>query len=114
MSKLQILLLIAIAGGVLQNQANIKRWLNPPPPRIPGKDKVVLYSTTWCGYCAKTRDFFADNNIAYQDVDVETTEAGKIAYQHLGADGVPIVVINNDTIIRGYDPEGIDTALAGE
>lgn len=27
------------------------------------KNEVVLYATDWCGYCRKTRKFFAENNI---------------------------------------------------
>lgn len=114
MSKTTLLLLLALVGGLLQNQSKIKHWLNPPPPRIPGSDKVILYSTTWCGYCAKTREYFADNQIDYQDIDVEQTDEGQTAYQQMGANGVPIVVINNDTVIRGYDPDEINTALGIE
>jgi glutaredoxin len=72
---------------------------------------VVLYSTTWCGYCAKTRTYFAENHIEYQDIDVEKTEAGQKAYQELGANGVPIVVVNDDKIIRGYAPSDFVEAL---
>ncbi|MEQ1484947.1 glutaredoxin family protein [Methyloglobulus sp.] len=111
MSKTTFLLLIALVGGLLQNQSKIKHWLHPPPPRTPGNDKVILYSTTWCGYCAKTRKYFADNGIDYQDIDVEQTDEGRTTYQQMGANGVPIIVINNDTIIRGYDIDEIDTAL---
>ena len=114
MSKTTFLFLIVLVGGLLQNQTKIKHWLHPPTPRIPGNDKVVLYSTTWCGYCAKTRDYFADNNIDFQDVDVEKTEEGRKTYQQMGANGVPIIVINNDTVIRGYEPDEIDKALGIE
>lgn len=107
------LLVIAIIGGLLQNQDKIRRWLNPPPPRAPGSDKVVLYSTKWCGYCAKTRKYFAENNIAYQDLDVELNESGKAAYQRFGAPGVPIVEINDDKVIFGYNPDEIEQSLAG-
>ncbi|MCX7098906.1 MAG: hypothetical protein NTV43_13470 [Methylococcales bacterium] len=110
------LLLIALMGGLYQNQEAINAWLNPPPPkpaRVPGDDKVTLYSTVWCGYCAKTRRYFADNDIAYEDIDVEHTGAGQAAYQKLGANGVPIIVIN-DTVIQGYSPDKIDAALSSE
>ena len=109
--QIKHLLIIALIGGAWQNQAKIKHWLNPPPPHIPGADKVVLYSTSWCGYCAKTREYFAENNIPYQDFDVERSDAGQQAYQHLGANGVPIVVVNDDKVIRGYDPDEISASL---
>jgi len=110
MSKTTIFLLLAFAA-LFQNQAKIKNWLNPMPPLTPGSYKVVLYSTTWCGYCAKTRAYFAENHIEYQDIDVEKTEAGQKAYQELGANGVPIVVVNDDKIIRGYAPSDYVEAL---
>ncbi|MEQ1528489.1 MAG: glutaredoxin family protein [Methylococcales bacterium] len=111
MPKAALFLLIALLGGLVQHQAKIKSWLHPLPPLTPGSYQVLLYSTVWCGYCAKTREYFADNHIDYQDIDVEKTEQGRTAYQQLGANGVPIVVINNDTVIRGFAPDEIAAAL---
>lgn len=74
---------------------------------------MVLYSTTWCGYCAKTRQYFGEHNIAYTDLDVEHSELGEKGYQELGGNGVPIVVINQDTVIHGYAPEQLEAALQG-
>ncbi len=114
MSKTTLFLLIFLLGGLVQNQGKITAWLHPLPPLEPGSYKVVLYSTTWCGFCAKTRDYFANNHIDYQDIDVEVTEEGRRAYQELGANGVPIVIVNNDKIIRGYAPGEIADALTAK
>src|SRR5574343_1446821 len=94
-----LILLICVIGGVTQNFDKIKRWINPPPPKAPGSDKVVLYSTQWCGYCAKTRKYFAENQIAYQELDVERSDAGKTAYQKFGSPGVPIVEVNDEQVV---------------
>lgn len=110
LSKKFLFLLLVLA--VLQNQSKIKRWLNPPPPREPGTYSLVMYSTTWCGYCAQMRRYFADYNLQYRDVDVENTDEGKQAYQALGADGVPIVVVNGKTVIKGYAPDEVEQALS--
>lgn len=114
MSKQFFLVLIALLGGLIQNHDKINHWLNPPPPRVTGQNDVVLYSTTWCGYCAKTRQYFAENNISYIDLDVETSEQGRTEYQRMGGNGVPIVVVNNDTVIHGYAPDEINAALNGD
>jgi len=82
-----------------------------PPLILTGQEKVVLYATDWCGYCAKTRRFFADNHIPYQELDVEHSELGRKEYQKLGGGGVPVIVVNDSTVIRGYDPEAIVEAL---
>lgn len=105
--------LLAIAGGTLENRDKINHWFNPPPPLSQNATKkdVVLYSTTWCGYCAKTREFFAENHIKYTDLDVEKSEQGRKDYERLGGNGVPIVIINREIAIRGYNPEAITDAL---
>jgi glutaredoxin len=109
---MQVLLFCA-AVGLYQNWDAIGRWLNPPPPRPAGAEagSVVLYATSWCGYCAKTREFFAQNHIAYQELNVENSAEGRSGYMRLGGGGVPIVVVNGDTVIRGYAPNAIVEAL---
>lgn len=112
MSKTHLLLIIALLFGAWQDRVKIKRlFFSPPPIQLDNKE-VVLYSTTWCGYCAKTREYFASNNIPYQDINVETP-AGDMAYAQLGLSGhgVPVVVINKDKIIQGYNPEEINWSL---
>ncbi len=112
MPKNHLLLIMALLAGAWQDRVKIKRLFISPPPISLDNKKVVLYSTTWCGYCAKTREYFANNNIPYQDINVETP-AGDTAYTQLGLSGhgVPVVVINNDKIIQGYNPEEITWSL---
>jgi glutaredoxin len=111
MSKPAWLLLLCVAVGLQQNWRKIDHWLYPPTPRPPGTEKVELYATSWCGYCAKTREFFAKNHIRYQEWNVEDGAEGQRGYEKLGGGGVPIIVVNDDTVIRGYDPDGINEAL---
>lgn len=112
MSKPMLLLIGCLAIGLYQNWYVIENFFYPPPPpSSTGAENVVLYSTQWCGYCAKTRKFFAKNHIAYKELDVETSAQGRADYQRLGANGVPIIVVNGSTVIRGYDPESINEAL---
>ena len=33
--------------------------------------KVVMYSTSWCGYCKKAKNYFEANKIAYIEKDIE-------------------------------------------
>lgn len=72
--------------------------------------KVILYGTTWCGYCKKTRAFLAENNIAYTEFDIESSAEGKQRYDAIQGYGVPVLEVNN-TVIRGYAPEEILAAL---
>lgn len=59
----------------------------------------------------KTREYFAENNIDYIDLDVEKSEEGRVQYKRMGGNGVPIVVVNNETVIHGYAPDEINAAL---
>ena len=113
MSKPMLLLVGCLLVGLYQNWGSIEHWLSPQQPvgGLPGAENVILYATQWCGYCAKTRKFFAKNKIAYTEVDVETTAVGRTEYKRLGAGGVPIIVINGATVIHGFDPDAINEAL---
>jgi glutaredoxin len=112
MSRTTLLLLLCIMAGLQQNWQRINMWLNPPPPMPVGEERIVLYATTWCGYCAKTRKFFAENQIAYQEWDVENSAEGRNGYRQLGGNSVPIIVVDGSKVIRGYDPESITEALS--
>jgi mycoredoxin len=74
---------------------------------------VTLYATEWCGYCKKTRKFLAENNIDYQEYDIEKSEEGSRRYKALNGNGVPLVVVNRE-VIRGYNPKAIVAALSVE
>lgn len=106
-------LFIALLGLAIWLQLNGGHFLprNAPALSLSGQEKVVLLATEWCGYCAKTRRFFAENHIRYQELDVEHSEAGRQAYERLGGGTIPLIVINDAKLIRGYDPEAIIEAL---
>ena len=63
--------------------------------------KVVLYSTTWCGYCKKARDYFLDQGIAFSEYDVEKSTRGRRDYARLGGKSVPIILVGK-TRINGF------------
>ncbi len=98
---------IAIVILVIQKWEVISDFVSPPPNySFVNNSKVVLYTTSWCGYCAKTRRFLSKNGISYEEYDVEKSDEGRDQYNALGAGGVPILLINSE-IVRGYDPNRI-------
>jgi len=64
-------------------------------------ENVILYATSWCGYCKKTREFLTDNRIKYIEYDVEKSEEGRKQHEQLGGNGIPILDIKG-TVIHGY------------
>jgi glutaredoxin len=80
---------------------NLSKLLTP-------SNKVVLYSTTWCGYCKQARKYFQAQGIAYTDYDVETTEKGKRDYARMGAHGVPIILVGGKRL-NGFSEESFQS-----
>lgn len=99
----KVLLVIAVAMIILQTNT-VQQFLNPPRDfsYLQGS-YVTMYSTDWCRYCAKTREFMKQNQIAYKDFDIEKDSQAQREYKALGGGGVPLLVVNQK-VIRGYSP----------
>lgn len=68
----------------------------------PHKSKaVILYSTAWCGYCRKARNYLKENKIPFEEYDVEKSDKGKRDYERLNGRGVPILLIG-DQRMNGF------------
>lgn len=74
------------------------------------EEDVILYATSWCPNCAQTRKFLKTNNIPYFEYDVDKSSEGQRQFKQLHGNGVPVLLIKN-TVIRGYDPNAIITAV---
>jgi glutaredoxin len=76
--------------------------------------RVILYGTSWCPWCRKTRALLEELGVAYADKDIETSpEAAREYREKAGAGaGVPVLDIGG-TIVQGYDPEQIRKLVAG-
>lgn len=75
-----------------------------------GQGDVVLYATSWCGYCKLTRELLSREGIAYVEHDIESSEYGKKMHRALGGGGVPLLEIR-DKVIRGYNEPAIRAAI---
>lgn len=62
-----------------------------PAKLKPGQ--VVMYSTTWCGYCKKAKAYFRKKGISFSEYDIEKSARAKQEYQALGGSGVPLILI---------------------
>lgn len=71
---------------------------------------VTLYATSWCGYCAATRQFFAEYGIQYTERDIEQSSAAAEEHRRLGGNGVPLIVIG-DELVNGYNEAELRSQL---
>jgi glutaredoxin len=71
---------------------------------------VVLYATSWCGYCKMTREFFAANGIRYTEEDIEQSSTALLQHKKLGGNGVPLIVVG-DEVIKGWNEQSLRQLL---
>jgi len=97
-------LVFIVVGVLLFRTELVQDFLNPPRDysAVTKQQPLTMYSTSWCGYCAKTRRFFERNKIAYEEFDIEKSDKAKLEYDQLGGGGVPIVLVD-EQLVRGYN-----------
>ena len=76
-----------------------------------GRPRVVLYGTSWCPYCKQQREYFSQHGVAYVNIDVEASAAGKAAYDTLQSNGYPLVYVGYQRF-DGYREQEILDAIA--
>ena len=69
--------------------------IKPLVERLGRKDKVVMYTATWCGICKQAKKHFINNKIPYVTYDVEHSKEGKIDFKLLRGKSVPIIIVGN-------------------
>jgi glutaredoxin 3 len=68
-----------------------------------GAPKVRMYSSVWCGYCARARALLQSKGVAIEEIDVDATaDARSEMLMRSGRDTVPQIFIG-DTHIGGSD-----------
>ena len=68
---------------------------------------VQVYSTPSCIYCRVAKDFFKQNDIKFENIDVSVNqEAAKEMMKKSGQMGVPVIDIGGEIVI-GFDKEHI-------
>ena len=73
--------------------------------------KVELYTTSWCPYCQKARDFFRSRGIPFTEYDIEKDKAAAARKNRLDKKkGVPFAMINGRGI-HGWSAAAYEQAL---
>jgi glutaredoxin len=74
------------------------------------RTQVVVYGTATCPFCAKTRAYLKERNIAFGDFDVDKSDKGRHDFGELGGKAVPVILIGNRKLV-GFDQKAIEAAL---
>jgi glutaredoxin-like YruB-family protein len=69
------------------------------------ENKVIVYSTSTCPYCIYAKDYFKENNVPFEDVNVglDRVRAQEMVAKS-GQMGVPVIDINGEIVV-GFQPE---------
>lgn len=65
------------------------------PAKSADPGRVVMYSASWCGYCKQARNYFQQSGIRYVEYDIEKDQRARKAYDALGGNGVPVILVGN-------------------
>ncbi|MFA5112699.1 MAG: glutaredoxin domain-containing protein [Candidatus Margulisiibacteriota bacterium] len=72
---------------------------------------VKVYSTPSCPYCKMAKQFLAENNVAFDDIDVSLNQ--NLAHEMIqksGQMGVPVLDIDGQIVV-GFDKSKIKQLL---
>ena len=76
----------------------------PPASRARASAGVVVYSTSWCGWCRKTIAWLDAKGVDYENRDIERNPAWREELiEKTGGTSIPVVEINGE-IVHGYSP----------
>jgi len=64
---------------------------------------VKIYTTPYCPWCMKTKEFFKAHKVKYKEIDVSrNVKSAQEMIKLSGQQGVPVISINKEIIV-GYD-----------
>ncbi len=71
----------------------------------PKNKKVIVYSTPTCPYCTMAKNFFKENKVEFEDVNVAEDRArGQEMVNKSGQMGVPVIDIDGKIVV-GFQPK---------
>jgi glutaredoxin len=76
-----------------------------------GSVNVIMYMTSWCGFCRKAREYIRslDVNLIEYDVEKDRSKREEFLRKSSGG-GVPLIDVEG-IIIKGYNPGAIKEAV---
>lgn len=82
-------------------------------PAVQPEERVVLYMTSWCGYCRRTSQLLTTLGVPFVEKDIEKDLQAAEDYRKKagGYRGVPVLDVGG-RIVRGYRPTLIHKYVA--
>jgi glutaredoxin-like YruB-family protein len=73
--------------------------------------EVVVYTTSWCGWCRRTLAWLDAQGVRYRNKDIEADDRHRDELlRKTGRTSIPVVEIDGE-LVRGYDPARMQELL---
>ena len=69
-----------------------------------------MYSTPWCPYCKKAREYFKRHQFSYIEYDIEASATNLENFRALNGNGVPLILVG-DRRMQGFTPQSFEALL---
>lgn len=90
----------------------IQAQLPPGAGEQDADGKVVLYRTSWCGYCKRASAYMHQRNVPFVERDIEANAHYKAEYKSLGGNGSVPLMVFGDKAIYGFTETTFDKNYA--
>jgi glutaredoxin len=110
-NSLPVLLVVALLFGGLP--AALQQWHEWTSVEGHGREigaTVVMYSTKWCPYCHRAREYFKRHSIDYVEHDIEASAEKLAEFRKLGGRGVPLILLG-DKRLEGFSASSFNELL---
>ncbi len=72
---------------------------------------VTVYSTPTCSWCRATKEFLAENEVPFRDIDVSRDRMSALEMvQKSGQMGVPVIDVDGEIVV-GFDRRRLSQLL---
>jgi glutaredoxin len=74
---------------------------------------ILVYSASWCNACNELKDYLSNNNVQYNNIDIDEDKSAMTRLGKWGLTGIPVIIIK-DNLIQGFNQNLLDKYLVVE
>ena len=74
--------------------------------------EVIMYSTSWCGYCKKARVMLNLQGVKFKEFDIEKSSTANAEMKSLGGHGVPVFLIQGE-VVKSFNQQRVMALIKG-
>ncbi|MGB0134079.1 glutaredoxin family protein [Dokdonella sp.] len=110
MLQRMLLSLAILAGAWVFNSTILPSVAIASEAAKPALD-IVMYTTETCGYCIRARAWLTEQNLTWDERDIESSEAVRAEWKALGGVGTPLIMVNGKGF-TGFSPNELAAEIA--